>query len=140
FAGSLARPRTARRPAVRPPRAWMRTTDGVSVSPVARETIETVSPSNSATVELLVPRSMPTWMPDGAMCSPPADVADFRLSVCRQSRPPEVPGRRARPGAPGRRLQKPGQDEARHALHPRGANIRVGLVERLLGGPLHPLQ
>ena len=57
-------PACARRPTVRPPRASMRTTDGVSVSPAALATTETASPSNSAIAELLVPRSMPTWMPE----------------------------------------------------------------------------
>ena len=69
FAGSPSRPRTARRPTVRPPRASSRTTDGVSVSPAALATTVTASPSYKAIAELLVPRSMPTWMPD-PMCLP----------------------------------------------------------------------
>ncbi len=60
FAGSLSRKRRARAPTVSVPRASMRTTDGVSVAPCALRTRVTFSPSKTAAVELVVPRSMPT--------------------------------------------------------------------------------
>src|SRR5262249_18999372 len=60
FRGSVSRKRRARAPTVTAPRASMRTTEGVSVAPCELRTSVTFSPSNTAAVEVVVPRSMPT--------------------------------------------------------------------------------
>ena len=60
LSASFSRKRRALAPTVTPPRASKRTTEGVSVAPWLLRTSVTFSPSKTAAVELVVPRSMPT--------------------------------------------------------------------------------